>query len=275
MPITVNNSYDCYVAISTKSWLLGDNISKGIKSRNLLIERQTLQEIQLPEGRTNHTPFSEIWSVSKWVLNCVHICICRITVISLTHILFFSILIPLNIPTYFFSIINLSSLLPPSKSFFILVVSFHYSPAYTGCCSTLHQEAWLVPPVVLQGSSQPCPHYSAATEVGPLCWIQHTGFGFLLLFILLWQSRGILDRNIETAPTATFPYVIISFPVSWSSFLPSCTFDVPDHFQINSLSRIIFYLLVTVLLSPYLNLTLLIPLPGSPWHCLALGTAAL
>lgn len=125
---------------------------------------------------------------------------------------------PFNIATYFFSIINPSSLLPPSKSFFLLIVSFHYSPAYTGCCSTLHQDAWPLAPVVLQGSSQPCPHYSAATDVGPLCWIQHSCFGFLLLFILLWQSRGLLERN--TAPTATSPYVIISFPISWSSFLP-------------------------------------------------------
>lgn len=149
--------------------------------------------------------------MAKWVLNCVHTCICRITVISLICMQFLKILISFTILTYFFSIFNLSSLLPSSKSFFFLVVSFNYSRTYTGCCSALQQNAWLVAPVVLQGSRQPGPHYSAASEVGPLCCIQQSGFGLLLLFILLWQSRGPPERNIETAPTAIFPYYFLIF----------------------------------------------------------------
>lgn len=230
--------------------------------------------MQVPAGKTNHTPFSEIWSVAKWVLNCVHTCMCRITVISLIHTLFFGcffFLIPFNIFTYFFSVINLSSLLSPSKSFFFfLVVSFHHSLTYKGRYSGLHQDAWLVPPVVLQGSSQPYPHYSAASEVGPLCWIQHSDFGLLLLFILLWQSRGLLERNIKTETTATFPYAIISFPVSWSSFSPCCTSLWSPKSLPNKQPAKNFCLLVTVLLSPYPNLVLLIPLLTSTWHDLAL-----
>lgn len=156
------------------------------------------------------------------------------------------ILIPFNILTYFFS----TSLpyCPLQNPFFSLAVSFHFSPTYTGCCSTLQQDAWLVSPVVLQRISL------VLITLQPVRWGLCAGFNTVALVYCSSlfccdkaedHLRGILrQHHLQRFQLLLFLSLFLDLPFH----LVVPLFDLPDPFQINSLSRIILYLLVTVLL---------------------------
>lgn len=217
MAVRVNNNYDCYVAISTKRKLLGDNISKGIKSSNHWKKNTSRYATSRRQNRSYCLP----WNLVSDQMS-VHICTWRITVISSIHMQFFLILSPFNSLPYFLSIINLSSLLLPSKSFFSLVVSFHY----TGCCGTW-MLGWSLQSAL---SSLFCSQWGAGFNTVALVCCSH-----LVCCDKAECLRGISRQHqLQHFHMLLFLFLFLDLPFH----LVVPLYDLPDPFQTNSLSII-------------------------------------